>query len=73
MVAGDFNAITSVVLSNSFYNGVAIVEDKMCNDNGAMLKEFCRCNKLCMLQTYFNFPLEERYTWNSNDDKSKSV
>ena len=39
IVAGDFNAITSVVLKNSFFNGTSIIEDKPCNDNGSRLKQ----------------------------------
>ena len=73
LVCGDFNAITSVVLSNTCYNGTNIVEDKKCNDNGERLKTFCRSNKLCMLQTYVDVPLEDRYTWYSNDNKTKRV
>ena len=73
LVCGDFNAITSVVLSNTYYNGTNIVEDKKCNDNGERIKTFCRSNKLCMLQTYVDVPLEDRYTWYSNDGKTKRV
>ena len=73
LVCGDFNAITSVVLSNTYYNGTNIIEDKKCNDNGERLKTFCRSNKLCMLQTYVDVPLEDRYTWYSNDGKTKRV
>ena len=63
IIAGDFNAITSIVLTNSFYDGTGVVEDTQCNDNGARLKSFCRSKRLCMLQTYFNSPLSKRYTW----------
>ena len=42
VVAGDFNAITSVVLRNSFFSGMSVIEDETCNDNGSMLKQFCR-------------------------------
>ena len=73
LVCGDFNAITSVVLSNTCYNGTNIVEDKKCNVDGERLKTFCRSNKLCMLQTYVDVPLEDRYTWYSNDGKTKRV
>ena len=73
IVAGDFNAITSVVLRNSLYNGTSIIEDTTCNDNGSRLKQFCRSNKLCMIQSYFDVPLSERFTWFSNDGKTKRV
>lgn len=73
IVAGDFNAITSVVLKNSFYDGSGIIEDTQCNDNGTRLKTFCRSQRLSMLQTYFDIPLEERYTWHSNDGATTRV
>ena len=73
IIAGDFNAITSIVLTNSFYDGTGVVEDTQCNDNGARLKSFCRSKRLCMLQTYFNSPLSKRYTWYSNDGNTNRV
>ena len=50
-----------------------MTEDILCNDNGSRLKQFCRSHKLCMIQTYFDVPLSERYTWFSNDGKTKRV
>ena len=73
LVVGDFNAITSVALKNSYFNSTSITEDLVCNDNGSRLKQFCRYNKLCMIQTYFDVPLSERFTWFSNDGKTKRV
>ena len=49
IVAGDFNAITSVVLRNLLYNGTSIIEDTTFNENVSRLKQFCRSNKLCMI------------------------
>ena len=73
ILTGDFNAITAVATKQSFYNGMSLVEDEMCNNNGTRLKQLCRSEKLCMIQTYFDVPLEERYTWFSNDGKTKRV
>ena len=73
VVAGDFNAITSVVLRNSCFSGMSVIEDETCNDNGSRLKQFCRSEKLCMIQTYFDKPLVERYTWFSNDGITKRI
>ena len=73
IVAGDFNAITSVVLKNSYFNSTSIIEDLVCNDNGSRLKQFCRSNKLSMIQTYFDVDISKRYTWFSNDGKTKRV
>ena len=73
IVAGDFNAITAVALKTSYFNSTSMTEDILCNDNGSRLKQFCRSHKLCMIQTYFDVPLSERYTWFSNDGKTKRV
>ena len=42
-------------------------------DNGARLKTFCRSKKLTMPQTYFKHSLDKRYTWYSNDGRTKKV
>ena len=55
------------------YDWTKIVEDQLCNDNGSRIKSFCRKLHLCMPQTYFNHPLNERYTWFSNDGRTKKV
>lgn len=73
IIGGDFNAITAVVLRNSCFDGTGITEDNQCNDNGSRLKSFCRTNKFCMIQSYFDVPVSERFTWYSNDGKTKRV
>ena len=73
LVTGDFNATTSVSLKQSFYDGNTIIEDTICNDNGARLKGFCREIGLCMTQSYFNHTLEDRFTWFSGDKTTKKV
>ena len=73
VVTGDFNAITSVALKQSFYNSMSVIDDETCNDNGSRLKQLCRSERLCMVQTYFDVPLNERFTWYSNDGKTKRV
>ena len=45
----------------------------MCNDNGSRLKSFCREQRLCMTQTYFDHSLEDRYTWFSANKYTKKV
>ena len=62
MVNGDFNATTAVSLDQTFYDGKNAVDDPICNENGTRLKGFCKQLNLCMSQTYFSHPLEERYT-----------
>ena len=73
IVTGDFNATTSVSLTNCNYNGTQIIDDPLCNDNGSRINKFCRSMKLSMSQTYFDHPIEERYTWFSPDGKTKKV
>ena len=72
-LAGDLNATTTVSLKNCEYNGTALVVDDLCNDNGMRLKSFCRSMKLCMSQTYFDYPVEDRVTWYSGDGKTRKV
>ena len=73
LVNGDFNATTAVSLQQTYYDGKVAIADAICNDNGTRLKSFCKQMKLCMSQTYFNHPLENRYTWKSGDGITKKV
>ena len=73
IVNGDFNATTSIALSQCFFDGRKIIDDPDCNANGTRIKSFCRDMKLCMTQTYFDHPIENRYTWYSPDKKTKKV
>lgn len=73
IVLGDFNAETNMVLKKTDYNGKSVLLDNLCNDNGEKLKSHCRQYKLCMTQSFFNHPLEERYTWYSPDGITKKV
>ena len=73
IIAGDFNATTSISLKKCSYDWSKIVEDELCNENGSRIKSFCRKLRLCMPQTYFDQPLPERYTWLSNDGRTKKV
>ena len=72
-VIGDFNATTAVSLQQSYFDGSNLLEDPICNDNGYRIKSFCREQKLCMTQTYFDHPTEKRYTWESPDKRTKKV
>ena len=58
-VIGDFNATTAVSLQQSYFDGSNLLEDPICNDNGYRIKSFCREQKLCMTQTYFDHPTEK--------------
>ena len=73
IVLGDFNAQTEIVHRKTEFDGTNILEDNICNDNRQRLKSFCRSNRLCIPQTFFDHPLEERYTWFSCDKKTKKV
>ena len=72
-LAGDLNATTTVSLKHCEYDGNVLVVDDLCNDNGTRLKSFCRSMKLCMSQTYFDYPVEDRMTWYSGDGRTKKV
>ena len=73
IVAGDFNAQTSVALRKCNFDECSIVQDNDCNDNGERLKSFCKLKKLRMLQTFFDYPVDRRYTWFSNDGVTRRV
>ena len=73
LIAGDFNAETSLVYNKTEYDGKKIVTDELCNDNGQRLKSFTRSHKLCMPQSFFEKPLVNRYTWYSCDENTKKI
>ena len=73
LIAGDFNAETSLVYDKTEYDGTKVVSDEICNDNGQRLKSFTRFHKLCMPQTFFEKPIVNRLTWYSSDGKTKKI
>ena len=73
IVLGDFNAQTNVVYSKTNFGSNSIIEDVNCNENGYRLKSYCRSAKLNMIQTFFDVPIEKRYTWYSNDRITKKI
>ena len=73
VVLGDFNATTAVPLEKNDFDGRQIINDPICNDNGARLKSFCREYRLCMSQTYFDHPKDKRYTWHNGNNTIKKV
>ena len=73
IVAGDFNANTSLAYQKCHYNGRNVIEDDECNENGRRLKSLCRSKHLCISSTYFEYPEENRYTWYSPDNRTKKV
>ena len=73
IVVGDFNATTSVATYNSCYDGVKIVQDPNCSDNGSRLKSFCSSHKLCISPTFFEHAMIHRHTWYSNDKITRKI
>ena len=73
IVAGDFNAKTSLAFMNCYYDGTKVIPDDICNGNGSRLKSFCMKNRMCIASTYFDYENENRYTWYSCDGKTKRV
>jgi len=71
IIVGDFNATTSVALQKCNYDGLQIVPDEICNDNGTRLKNFCRSTKLCISSSFFDYNLENRFTWCSPDGNTR--
>ena len=73
VVNGDFNATTSVSTQQCHFDGIKLVDDQTCNENGLRLKQFCQEKKLCMSQTFFDHPIVNKYTWYSSDGNTKKV
>ena len=69
--AGDCNVETSVVYQKSEFDGIKVIKNELCNDNGQRFKSFCRSHRFCIPQSYFEHPLTYRYTWYSCDGKNK--
>ena len=73
IVVGDFNATTSIAKYRCSYDGKNIIQDSDCNDNGDRLKSFCRSHQLSISSTFFKHRLLHRYTWYSNDGKTRKI
>ena len=73
IVAGDFNATTSISHKRCFFDGKKIITDPLCNDNGNRLKTFCRIHELCISNTFYKHRMIHRDTWYSNDAKTHKV
>ena len=73
ILVGDFNAETALSEKMCQFNYESVIADEKCNENGERLKDLCRSQRLYMIQTYFEYPLEKRYTWYSNDGKTKKI
>ena len=75
MVIGDFNATTGLVLRPKacYFNGSTVIPDPLCKvaSNGERMKTFCRQYQLSIAQTYFSHRRLHRYSWYSNDHKTR--
>ena len=52
---------------------VNIIPDDDCDNNDTRLKESCMSNQMCIAQTYFDYPNENRYTWYRCKTMTKAV
>ena len=73
IILGDFNAKTSTAYWKSEFDGVQLVHDDDCNDNGYRMKNFCRSHTLGIASTFFDHEMENRWTWYSPDQKTKRI
>ena len=73
IVNGDFNATTGLSTKQCYYDGKKLVEDPVWNDNSLRLNQFCQVRLLSMSQSFFDHPIENRYTWFSGDGTTKKV
>ena len=73
LIAGDFNASTGVARYKSNFDGKRVISDNNFNDNGMRLKQLCRSQNLNISSTFFKHRLLHRYTWYSNDKKTRKI
>ncbi len=74
IIAGDFNATTDVAkFKSNFSSTTNVIIDRNCNDNGLRLKQLCQSEKLSISSTFFKHRLFHRYTWHSNDHKTRKI
>ena len=73
LIGGDFNATTDIAKYKSNFDGKKPIADDKFNDNGQRLNQFCRNHKLNISSTFFKHKLLHRYTWYSNDKKTKKI
>ena len=73
IIAGDFNATTGISKFKCNFDGSNVILDHECNDNGSRLKQLCRNEKLNISSTFFKHRLYHRYTWHSNDHKTRKI
>ena len=73
VVVGDFNAATSIAKRRCFFNGTNVIRDFECSDNGDRLKNFFRSQQLSISSTFFKHRMLHRYTWYSNDGKTRKI
>ena len=73
IVLGDFNVTTHIAKLRCFYDGKKIVTDSDYNDNGSRPKSFCRSHQLSMSKTFFKHRMLHKYTWYSNDGKTRKI
>lgn len=73
IIAGDFNAKTSIAFEKCCFDGTNAIYDNDCNNNGERLKKLCISQKLCIASTFFDYQNENRYTWYSCDGKTKRI
>ena len=68
IILGDMNA---VVRQNS--DGLVVGNHGLGtrNDRGRLLIEFCRKNKLCIMNTWFKQPKRRVYTWKAPEDGNR--
>ena len=73
IVIGDLNAETSLANRKCPFDGSIIIQDAKFNDNGTIMKKFCRKNKLGIASTFFEYTPEQRFTWYSCDKITRKI
>ena len=75
LILSDMNATTEVTKSRTYFGkqGTIVSPHENTNDNGLRLESFAVNNNLCLSSTFFEHEKEDRFTWFSNDGKTKKI
>ena len=76
LLQGDFNADLQICRRHSCFQGSQTFFQEgtnQGNENAELFLSFCHNNKLCILNTWYDHPLQHRVTWHNPNGISKKV
>ena len=75
IIGSDMNATTEMANGRTYFgkHGSNSSPSEKSNDNGKRLETFTCQNNLCLLSSFFERDITHRYTWFSNDGKTRKI